>query len=57
LCLVIPIQILSINQIMEYMARMEIITHARELDKEKQGFTSSDMAKVTGLSQCHRQKN
>ena len=36
---------------------MEIITHARELDKEKQGFTSSDMAKVTGLSQCHRQKN
>ena len=30
---------------------MEIITHARDLDKEGLGFTSSDMARVSGLSQ------
>jgi len=30
---------------------MEIITHARDLDKEGLGFTSSDMAAATGLSQ------
>ena len=30
---------------------MEIITHAKDLDKEGLGFTSSDMAGVTGLSQ------